>query len=74
MFAVSWSARATIFASASNVPRAFGSSDRPPAFASMVEKACTSAASDYFSDLAKRSHQRIDEGVDVRWEWAEPAK
>ncbi len=42
--------------------------------AATVEKACTSAAAAYFTDLAKRSHQRIDEGVDVRWEWAEPAK
>jgi len=37
--------------------------------ASTVRHACVTPPADYFNDLAKRSHQQIDESVDVRWDW-----
>jgi len=45
-----------------------------PEHANAVTRACSSNAATFFDELAKRSHQQIDDGVDVRWSWAAPAE
>jgi WD40 repeat protein len=37
--------------------------------AAIVTAACTSSAADYFESLSRRSHQQLDDELDVRWEW-----
>ncbi len=40
-----------------------------PDHAAIVTAACTSSAADYFESLKNRSHQELDDEVDVRWQW-----